>query len=215
MVRKIRVFLADDHTVLREATAELVDHQADMEVVGQAETGKETVEQVKVSDPDVVVIDAAMPRMNGVEATRQIVASCPKTRVLVLSAHEDQEHIIPMLESGAIGYLSKTVSLNELLEAIRSANQGISVLPPAIASVVVRYISGDLAAEATAPITVREVEVLSLVAQGLTNEQVAHKLQLSKRTVEAHLTHIYAKLNVVSRTEAVILAQKKGWIEVK
>ena len=173
------------------------------------------MEQVKVSDPDVVVIDAAMPRMNGVEATRQIVASCPKTRVLVLSAHEDQEHIIPMLESGAIGYLSKTVSLNELLEAIRSANQGISVLPPAIASVVVRYISGDLAAEATAPITVREVEVLSLVAQGLTNEQVAHKLQLSKRTVEAHLTHIYAKLNVFSRTEAVILAQKKGWIEVK
>lgn len=215
MVRKIRVFLADDHTVLREATAELVDHQADMEVVGQAGTGEETVAQVKVSKPDVVVIDAAMPRMNGIEATRQIVSLCPKTRVLVLSAHEDQEHIIPMLESGAIGYLPKTVSLNQLLEAIRSANQGVSVLPPAIASVVVRHISGDLASETAAPITGREMEVLHFVAQGLTNEQIAHKLNLSKRTIEAHLTHIYAKLNVFSRTEAVILAQKKGWIEVE
>jgi two-component system, NarL family, response regulator LiaR len=212
-VSKIRVFLADDHTVLREATAELVDHQPDMEVVGQAGTGEETVAQVQELHPDVVVMDAAMPRMNGIDATRLIISACPETRVLVLSAHEDEKHIIPMLEAGATGYLPKTVNLNELLGAIRSAYQGISILPPTIASVVVHHLTGESAREAQPPITVRESEVLVLVAQGLTNNQIARQLNLSRRTVEAHLTHIFTKLNVFSRTEAVLIAQKKGWIK--
>lgn len=210
---KIRVFLADDHTILREATAELVDHQPDMEVVGQAGTGEDTVALVRALRPDVVVIDAAMPRMNGIEATRLIISICPDTRVLVLSAHTDSEHVIPMLEAGAIGYLPKTASLNELLEAIRAASRGISILPPAIASVVVHHLSSDSLHEAQPPVTGRELEVLALVAQGLTNDQIARRLNLSKRTVEAHLTHIFTKLNVYSRTEAVLLAQKKGWIK--
>ncbi len=212
---KIRVFLADDHTILREATAELVDHQPDMLVVGQAGTGEETVTLVKALRPDVVVMDAAMPRVNGIDATRMIVSECPGTRVLVLSAHEDEQHIIPMLAAGAIGYLPKTVSLNELLEAIRAASQGTSVLPPAIASIVVRHLSGDSVYEAQPPITIREAEVLKLVAEGLTNDQIAGRLNLSKRTIEAHLTHIFTKLNVYSRTEAVLLAQKKGWIKIE
>lgn len=215
MRTKIRVFLADDHTVLREATAELVDHQADMQVVGQAGTGDETVARVNELRPDVVVIDAAMPRMNGIDATRLIVSECPETRVLVLSAHEDQAHVIPMLEAGATGYLPKTASLNELLEAIRSTCQGVSVLPPEIASVVVQHLSADSTQETQPPITAREAEVLRLVAKGLTNAQIAHNMHLSKRTVEAHLTHIYNKLDVVSRTEAVLVALKKGWIETE
>jgi NarL family two-component system response regulator LiaR len=213
LANKIRVFLADDHTILREATAELVDHQLDMEVVGQAGTGEETVYLVRQMHPDVVIMDAAMPRMNGIDATRLIISECPEIRVLVLSAHEDEEHVIPMLEAGAIGYLPKTVNINELLGAIRSAYQGISILPPTIASVVVHHLTNNSAREEQPPITVRESEILVLVAQGLTNDQIARQLNLSRRTVEAHLTHIFAKLNVFSRTEAVLLAQKKGWIK--
>jgi NarL family two-component system response regulator LiaR len=213
MSTKIRVVLADDHTVLREATAELVDNQPDMEIVGQAGTGEEIVALTKILRPDIVVMDAAMPRMNGLDATRVILSECSETRILILSAHEDREHVLPLLEAGAIGYLPKTIGLNEFLSAIRSAYQGISVLPPSIASVVVRHLSARTVVEPDPPLTEREIEVLRLVAQGMTNEQVAHKLNLSKRTVEAHLTHIYTKLNVFSRTEAALLAQKSGWFD--
>jgi NarL family two-component system response regulator LiaR len=212
MVRKIKVLLADDHTILREATAELVDHQPDMQVVGQAGTGQETLESIAVLHPDVVVMDIAMPRIDGLLATSNIVTNYPETKVLVLSAHEDAEHVISLLRAGAIGYLHKTVSLNELLEAIRSTSRGESVLPPSIASVVVKYLSGGERAPQKEEITDRELEVIRLVAQGMTNDQIAQRLHLSKRTVEAHLTHIFNKLNVCSRTEAALIAQKRGWI---
>ncbi|UCC64834.1 MAG: response regulator transcription factor [Anaerolineae bacterium] len=212
MRSKIRVLLADDHAVLREATAELVEHQPDMEVVGQAGTGEETLALVKELRPDVAVVDIAMPRLNGLEATRAIVAECPDTRVLILTAHEDPEHVIALLEAGAVGYLPKTVRLNELLDAIRATSRGESVLPPSVASVVVRHLSGAGERTAEETLTPREMEVLRLVAQGLTNYQIARQLGLSVRTVEAHLTHIYAKLGVSSRTEAALLAQRRGWI---
>ena len=209
---KIRVLLADDHAVLREATAELVEHQPDMEMVGQTATGEETIALARELHPDVVVMDIAMPRLNGLEATRRIVAECPGSKVLVLTAHEDTEHVISLLEAGAVGYLPKTVSLNELLEAIRATSRGESVLPPSVASVVVRYLSGARERATEKDLTPREMEVLRLLAQGLTNYQIARQLGLSVRTVEAHLTHIYTKLNVGSRTEAALLAQRKGWI---
>jgi NarL family two-component system response regulator LiaR len=212
MRSKIRVLLADDHAVLREATAELVEHQPDMEVVGQAGTGEETIALVKELRPDVAVVDIAMPRLNGLEATCAIVAECPETRVLVLTAHEDPEHVIALLEAGAVGYLPKTVRLNELLDAIRATSRGESVLPPSVASVVVRHLSRAEERTAEEALTPREMEVLRLVAQGLTNYQIARQLGLSVRTVEAHLTHIYAKLGVSSRTEAALLAQRRGWI---
>jgi DNA-binding NarL/FixJ family response regulator len=212
MAGKIRVLLADDHAVLREATAELVDHQPDLEVVGQAGTGEETIDQAKKLNPDVVVMDIAMPRLNGLEATRSIAAGCPGTRVLVLTAHEDAQHVISLLEAGAVGYLPKTVSLNELLNAIRATSRGESVLPPSVASVVVRHLSGTKEETVQEDLTPREMEVLRLVAEGLTNHQIARQLGLSVRTVEAHLTHIYAKLDVGSRTEAALLAQRRGWI---
>ena len=211
MGSKIRVLLADDHAVLREATAELVDHQPDMVVVGQAGTGEETVRLTRQLRPDVVVMDIAMPRGNGLEATRHVAAEIPGTRVLVLTAHEDQDHVIPLLEAGAIGYLPKTVGLNELLGAIRAASRRESVLPPAIASVVVRHLSGEVEQTPGAALTAREMEVLRVVSQGRSNHQVARELGLSVRTVEAHLTHIYNKLGVGSRTEAALLAQREGW----
>ena len=212
MGSKIRVLLADDHAVLREATAELVDHQPDMVVVGQSGTGEETLRLTRQLCPDVVVMDIAMPRGNGLEATRQIVSELPGIRVLVLTAHEDRDHVIPLLEAGAVGYLPKTVGLNDLLAAIRAASRGESVLPPSIASVVVRHLSDADEPTPKTTLTAREMEVLSLVSQGLSNRQVARKLNLSVRTIEAHLTHIYNKLDVGSRTEAALLAQREGWV---
>jgi len=212
MDSKIRVLLADDHVVLREATAELVNHQPDMVVVGQASTGEETIRLARQLDADVVVMDLAMPRGNGLEATRQVLTECPETHVLVLTAHQDREHVIPLLEAGAIGYLPKTVSLNELLEAIRAASRGESILPPSIASVVVRHLARDTEGPEQPVLTPRELEVLCLVAQGLSNYQVARRLHLSVRTIEAHLTHIYNKLGVSSRTEAALLAERRGWL---
>jgi DNA-binding NarL/FixJ family response regulator len=211
MGSRIRVLLADDHAVLREATAELVEHQPDMVIVGQTSTGEETVRLTRQLRPDVVVMDIAMPRGNGLEATRHILDALPSTRVLVLTAHEGRDHVIPLLEAGAIGYLPKTVGLNELLDAIRAANRGESVLPPSIASVVVQHLVGDAEDSGETPLTARELEVLRFVSQGRTNQQVARELGLSVRTVEAHLTHIYNKLGVGSRTEAALLAQREGW----
>jgi DNA-binding NarL/FixJ family response regulator len=209
---KIRILLADDHAVLREATAELVEHQPDMTVVGQAGTGEETIARARQLRPNVVVMDIAMPRLDGLEATRRILAECPETRVLVLSAHEDAAYVIPLLEAGAVGYLPKTVGLNELLDAIRAASRGESVLPPSIASVVVRHLRGVTDPALDSDLTGREMEVLRLVAQGLSNHQIARQLDLSVRTVEAHLTHVYHKLDVHSRTEAALLAQRRGWL---
>jgi DNA-binding NarL/FixJ family response regulator len=210
----ITVLLAEDHTVVREATAEMIDHQADMQVVGQAGTGEEAVAMAYRLQPDVILMDVAMPRLNGLEATRQIAAECPDCRVLVLSAHEKQSYVIQLLQAGALGYLPKTVDLDELLEAIRAVARGESVLPPAIAAVVVRHVAGKPPPEEREnPLTDREMEVLRLAAQGLTNYNIAQSLYISVRTVEAHLTHIYSKLGVSSRTEAVVRAMQESWIQ--
>lgn len=210
----ITVLLAEDHSVVREATAEIVDHQPDMHVIGQAGTGEETVNLAQELQPDVIVMDIAMPRLNGLEATRRVTAECPGCRVLVLTAHEEDRHIVQLLEAGAMGYLPKTVSLDELLDAIRAVARGESVLPPAVAAVVVRHIAGkEVAEEATQPLTDRELEVLQWAAQGLANYDIAQRLYISVRTVEAHLTHVYNKLGVSSRTEAVVYAIRQGWIQ--
>jgi DNA-binding NarL/FixJ family response regulator len=209
----ITVLLAEDHAVVREATAEIVDHQPDMRVVGQAGTGEEAVRLARQLRPDVVVMDIAMPHLNGLEATSRIASECPQSRVLVLTAREEEGYVIRLLQAGALGYLPKTVALDELLDAIRSVARGESVLPPEIAAVVVRHLAGEEAAEPeTGPLTERELEVLERVAQGLTNHDIAQRLTISVRTVEAHLTHIYNKLGVASRTEAVVRAMQRGWI---
>ncbi|MGD2104028.1 MAG: response regulator transcription factor [Anaerolineae bacterium] len=212
----ITVLLADDHAVVREATSEVVDHQPDMKVVGQAGTGQEAVRLASQFRPDVVVMDIAMPHLNGLEATRRIVDACQECRVLVLTAREEERYVIELLQAGAAGYLPKTVDLDELLEAIRATARGESVLPSSIASVVVRYLAeGEVVDLEGPPLTDRELEVLSLVARGLTNVDIAQRLCISARTVEAHLTHVYNKLGVSSRTQAVVSAMQQGWIEPK
>jgi DNA-binding NarL/FixJ family response regulator len=210
----ITILLAEDHVVVREATAEVVDHQPDMRVVGQAGTGEEAVALAREVQPDVIVMDIAMPRLNGLEATRRIATECPGCRVLVLTAREEERYVVQLLQAGAVGYLPKTVGLDELLEAIRAAARGESVLPPAIATVVVHHLAGEEPpAEAVRPLTDRELEVLQLAAQGFTNYDIAQQLYISVRTVEAHLTHVYNKLGASSRTEAVVHAMRQGWIQ--
>jgi DNA-binding NarL/FixJ family response regulator len=184
-----------------------------MHVVGQAETGEEAIELARKLHPDVAVMDIAMPRLDGLEATRRITAECPRCQVLVLTAHEEERTIIQLLQAGAVGYLPKTIGLDELLEAIRAAARGESVLPPAVAAVVVRHLAEKEPPEEPAhPLTDRELEVLRAAAQGLTNYDIAQQLTVSVRTVEAHLTHVYNKLGVSSRTEAVVHAMRQGWI---
>jgi len=213
MMKVIRVLLADDHTIVREATAEIVNHQPDMQIVGQAETGEEAIQLARELDVDVAVIDVAMPRLNGLETIRRIVAECPRCRVLVLTAHEEEQCVIQLLQAGAVGYLPKTIGLDELRAAIRAAARGESVLPPMVATMVVRHLAGKEPPEKPLqPLTGRELEVLPLAAQGLTNYDIAQRLYISVRTVEAHLTHIYNKLGVGSRTEAVVHAMRQGWI---
>ena len=213
MMDAIRVLLADDHTIVREATAEILEHQPDMHVVGQAGTGEEAIDLARKLQPDVAVMDIAMPHLNGLEATRRITAECPRCQVLVLTAHEEERTIIQLLQAGAVGYLPKTIGLDELIEAIRTAARGESVLPPAVAAVVVRHLAKQEPPEEPAhPLTDRELEVLRCAAQGLTNYDIAQQLTVSVRTVEAHLTHVYNKLGVSSRTEAVVHAMRQGWI---
>jgi len=210
----ITVLLAEDHAVVREATAEVIDHQSDMHVVGQVGTGSAAVRLARQLRPDVVVMDIAMPRLNGLEATQRIAAEAPACRVLVLTAREEEQYVINLLKAGATGYLPKTVDLGELLNAIRAVARGDSVLPPDVASVVVRYLAGEeRIEEVSPPLTERELEVLALVAGGFINRDIAQQLCISVRTVEAHLTHIYNKLGVCSRTEAVVRAMQQGWLE--
>jgi len=213
----ITVLLAEDHAVVREATAEVVDHQPDMRVVGMAGTGEEAVALARKLQPEVIVMDIAMPRLSGLEATRQITAQRPQCRVLVLTAREEKKYMLQLLEAGAAGYLLKTVGLDELIEAIRATARGESVLPPEVAAVVVRRLRGEepLDEEEAQPLTDRELEVLAMVAQGMTNHNIARRLHVSVRTVEAHLTHVYNKLGVSSRTEAAVRATQRGWIELE
>ena len=209
----IRVLLAEDHAVVREATAEVINHQPDMEVVGQASNGEEAIVLAREHEPDVVVMDIAMPRLNGLEATRQIVADCTRCKVLVLTAREEEKYVIHLLQAGATGYLPKDVSLDEMLNTIRTVAKGQSVLPPEIAAIVMRHLQGEeIAEEEASPLTERELLVLQLVAKGLTNYDIAQRLYVSVRTVEAQLTRVYIKLDVGSRTEAVVHAIQRGWL---
>lgn len=213
---KIRILIADDHAVVREGTRRILEQELDIEVVGEAGDGEEAVNLATSLKPDVVIMDISMPKMDGIEATRLIKAACPTISVLALSAYDDDQFVFSLLEAGAAGYLLKSVRGRELLDAIRAVYSGESVLHPSIARKVLnRFVSASGKPEGKEPsgmLSDREMEVLKLAAKGLSNQDIAEKLCLSIRTVQGHLGHIFNKLQVGSRTEAVVRALKEGWV---
>lgn len=216
---KIKVLIADDHAVVRDGTRRILEQEADMEVVAEAADGAEAVKLAGSSKPDVAIIDIAMPGVDGIEATKQIKSLYPTVAVLILSAYDDDQFVFSLLEAGAAGYLLKSVRGRELVEAVRQVNTGESVLHPAIARKVLnRFVPAPgkpAHPEISELLSEREVEVLRLATHGLSNQQIADELYLSLRTVQAHLGHIFNKLQVSSRTEAVVHALKEGWVTLE
>ena len=218
-MQKITVLLADDHILVREGTRQLLEREEDLQVVAEAGDGEEAVRLVAQTKPDVALVDIAMPKLNGIEATRQIKEISPHTAVLILTAYDDDQYVFALLEAGAAGYLLKNVRGRDLVEAIRAVNAGESALHPVIARKVIDRFSrapeGAPESSATALPTERELEVLGLAAKGLSNREIADHLCLSSRTIQAHLGTIFAKMDVGSRTEAVVQALRNGWLTLE
>ena len=214
----ISVVIADDHALVREGTRQILEDQPGLTVVGEAEDGEEAVALVSRLHPDVVLMDIAMPKLNGIDATRLVKQVSPSTSVLVLTAYDDDQYIYALLEAGAAGYLLKNVRGEELAQAVRAVAEGESVLHPAIAPrVFKRFTQPGQAAvsKGVEPLTDRESEVLNMAAKGLSNKMIARELSLSDRTVQVHLSNIFGKLSVASRTEAVITGLRLGLLRLE
>jgi DNA-binding NarL/FixJ family response regulator len=214
----IRVLLADDHVLVREGTKGLLEREPDFAVVAEAGDGETAVRLAAVTEPDVALLDIAMPKMSGIEATKRIKELRPGTAVLILTAYDDDQYVFALLEAGAAGYLLKDIRGRDLVEAVRAVHAGESVLHPVIARKVVNRFS-RATASATAPdaaneLSDRELEVLRLAARGLSNKEIADQLCLSARTIQAHLGTTFAKMEVGSRTEAVVRALREGWLSL-
>jgi two-component system response regulator NreC len=216
-MNKIRVLLADDHTILRDGIRALLDDQADIEVIGEAQDGQATVKMTAQLQPDVVVMDIAMPLLNGLEATRQIQRDFPQVKVLILTMHENEEYIRQVLAAGALGYVLKDAAARDLLGAIRAVYQGEAVLSPAITRLVIEdYLRwGDIRPpDSTNGLTSREREVLQLIAEGYTNKEIAEILCLSIKTVQSHRTNLMSKLDLHDRGELIKYAIQKKIIDI-
>ncbi len=214
---KIRVLLVDDHTILRAGLRMMLNAQADIEVVGEASDGEQGRDEAKRLHPHVALMDISMPNMNGIEATRQIKKALPEVRVLVLTMHENEGYLFQCLRAGASGYILKEAADTELLSAIRIVQSGRIYLSPAAQSMMVGdYLQRVRAGEerdSYNDLTEREREILKLVAEGYTNNQIAEKLVISPKTVDTHRTHVMDKLNLHSRAELVKFAMRRGLLE--
>lgn len=202
----IRVVLVDDHAVIRAGLAQLIATAEDIEVVGQAGDGAEAVEQARALTPDVVLMDLQMPGVDGVSATREIVSAGLGADVLVLTSYSDNERILDALDAGAVGYLLKDADPDDVLSGVRAVARGESPIHPKAA----RALLGARSAGGRPQLTAREVEVLQLVRDGLANKQIARQLEISERTVKAHLTSAFSRIGVSDRTQAALWAQRNG-----
>ena len=210
----IRILVADDHPLMRQALTSFLQKQPDFKVIAEAENGEEAVKLVAALLPDVVIMDISMPVMNGLEATRQIKDKYPQIAVLVLTVHTDNEHVLGILEAGAAGYLAKSVFGEEIITAVRSVIAGEAVMTPFILQQIVKNVPRKVAKPVTLDArqmpSAREMEVLKLAANGMSNKDIALKLNVSIRTVKGYLADVFSKLGVGSRTEAVMAGLRIG-----
>jgi two-component system, NarL family, response regulator LiaR len=211
MTEKIRILIADDHAIVREGLRALLATEPDLELVAEATDGIQAVDKARALKPDVILLDLMMPRMDGVEAIAEIKKDWQEARIIVLTSFSDDEKVFSAIRSGALGYLLKDSSPQDLLNAIHTVANGEGFLSPTIASKVMREINQPPKLPPTKdPLTERENEILQLVAQGLTNDQIAEKLVVSERTVRTHVSNILAKLQLANRTQAALYALKEG-----
>jgi two-component system response regulator NreC len=219
MADEIRLLLADDHAVVRSGLRMLLQAQPDMKIVGEAETGQEAIRRTDELRPDVVLMDIEMPGINGIEATRQIKQTAPATAVLALTMYEDDQYFFEMLRAGASGYVPKRAAPDELVSAIRAVSQGHVFLYPSLAGRLVQdYLQRDPALAQEPPaddLTPREQEVLTLIAEGLSNNEIADRLVISAKTVDRHRENIMRKLNLHNRVDLVKYALRKGLIDLE
>jgi DNA-binding NarL/FixJ family response regulator len=216
-MRKIRILLADDHTILRDGIRALLEDQQDIEVIGEAEDGQSAVKMAAQLDPDIVIMDIAMPLLNGLEATRHIRRDSPQVKVLILTMHENEEYIRQVLAAGAFGYVLKDAAARDLMGAIRAVYNGEAVLSPAVTRLVIEdYLRwGDIQPmDASNELTSREREVLQLIAEGYTNKEIAEILCLSIKTIQSHRTNLMSKLDLHDRGDLIKYAIQKKIIEI-
>ena len=217
----IRVAIADDHAVVRQGLRTFLELQDDMEVVGEADDGEAAVALVQETEPDVVLLDLVMPRVDGIEATRRIRERSPQTRVLVLTSFADDHTVLPAVRAGAAGYLLKDVQPPDLARAIRTVHAGEALLAPSVATMLVEQLAAedgpDGVAAATARaehahLTPRELEVLAELVRGRANKAIAFELGVSERTVKTHVSNILGKLGFTDRTQAAVYAVEHGFV---
>jgi NarL family two-component system response regulator LiaR len=216
MTAAIRILVADDHAVVREGLRTLISTEPGMEVVGEAADGVEAVQKARALRPDVILLDMVMPRKDGLETINEIKLEHPESHILVLSSFSDDEMLFPAIKAGAVGYLLKNASPQALLRAIRDAHRGKPSMSPAIAGKLMREIQRSSELPPTDdPLTERELEVLRLVAQGLSNQAIAAALFIGEGTVRTHVSNILAKLHLANRTQAALYALREGWAPLK
>jgi NarL family two-component system response regulator LiaR len=211
MSEPIRVLIVDDHVFVRKGIQALLATEGDIQVVGEAEDGQQALERITEVEPDVILLDILMPRLNGIEVTRKVVEENPSARILVLTSFAADDKVFPAIKAGALGYLLKDSKPEELIRAIRQVYAGESSLSPVIARKVLKEISGPSDSKLTEdPLTEREVEVLRHIAKGESNKEIAETLVLSEATVRTHVSNILGKLHLASRTQAALYALRKG-----
>jgi NarL family two-component system response regulator LiaR len=215
MSQTIRVLIVDDHTIVRKGIRALLTEIAGIEVVGEAADGQEAVAQANSLRPDVILMDLAMPQMDGIEATRQIKTSQPESRILVMTSFATDDKVLPAIKAGALGYLLKESAPEDLVQAIHQIHRGEPSLHPTIARKVLQEITHPSDRPPTPdPLTKREAEVLLLVAQGLSNQDIARELCISDATVRSHVSNILSKLHLATRIQAALYALREGLVSL-